>query len=93
MFSSFYDWLIAAASVRIVRRMEIHDSFDTDNLCGEQIYENVTHAYHGTIRERGSRERLAIQMHQFHGSSDKTTRFMSSSCMNQQPFPYLHNNA
>lgn len=73
--------------------MEIHDSFDTNSLCGEQIRENVTHAYHGTMRERGPRERLAIQMHQFHGSSDKTTRFMSSSCMNQQPFPYLHNNA
>lgn len=36
--------------------MEIHDSFDTNNLCGEQIRENVTHAYHGTMRERGPRE-------------------------------------
>lgn len=55
-------------------------------------YASVTHAYHeSTIR--GRIEGLAIQMHQFHGSSDKTTRFMPSSCMNQQPFPYLHNNA
>lgn len=38
-------------------------------------------------------DRQTIQMHQFHGSSDKTTRFMPSSYMNQQPFPYLHNSA